>query len=66
MKIAIANPVFGKVEVREVAFVPRVGDHVDLWYRPLPSVRQVIAFPSADSLAAMRIAEPVDAVVLVE
>ena len=46
MKIIIVNHQYGKCSVRNNCdFVPRVGDHIDIFYDPPPVVTKVIAYP---------------------
>jgi hypothetical protein len=50
MKIVIICQLAQKVIVKNVTFIPRTGDYIDLFYTPLPQVKQVILFPTEKSL----------------
>jgi hypothetical protein len=49
MKLLIING-FGKGEIKESDFIPRVGEKVDMFYRPMPTVSQVVNWPSKEVL----------------
>jgi len=36
-------------------FIPRVGDKIDMFYEPLPTVTSVVAWPSIKRLDALKI-----------
>ena len=58
--------IFGtKVEVIESAYVPRLGERVDMFCTPLPEVKTVIAWPSKSRIESAGISEHVDAIVMV-
>ncbi len=50
MKIVIINILEQKIIVKDVTFVPRTGDYIDIFYTPLPRVKQIILFPTEISL----------------
>ena len=52
MNIFVINK-YNKGELVKSDFVPRVGDKVDMFYDPLPTVTSVVAWPSKDRLAAI-------------
>lgn len=58
MKILVINQ-FGTGQVKDSKVIPRVGDKVDMFYEPLPSVTQVILWPSRRRLAQLQ-AEKLD------
>lgn len=66
MKIAIIHSTFGKINIRDTNFVPRVGDSIELWYHPFPVVRRIIAFPSLKTLDELKIPSSVEVLVFVE
>lgn len=49
MKIIVIND-FMKFEILDVPAVPRVGDKIDVFFEPLPSVTSVVWFPSKERL----------------
>jgi hypothetical protein len=63
MQILIINE-FGNAKRMTAQACPRIGDKVDLFYIPLPTVKDVVWFPSDNTLA--RIGQTfVDAIVTV-
>lgn len=36
-----------------VSFIPRVGDNIDGFYSPLPTVKNVIVFPTYETLSEL-------------
>lgn len=52
MTILIVNE-FGQTAVRESEFLPRIGDKIDLFYEPLPTVTGVVAWPSPERIKAL-------------
>ena len=64
--IAIVNPTFNKGELRQCDSVPRIGDSVDMWYRPLPIVKQVVWWPNEEMRKVFDLDESVDVVVVAE
>ncbi len=64
MRALIINE-FGQHLYLRCSFIPRVGDKVDAFYEPLPSVTQVVAFPSEERLKALKIDDHVDAILTV-
>ena len=63
---------FNKVSAQRLKFRPHVGDRVDLWVNPLPTVVEVIVSPSASTLNTFRskfgseIGHYVDVIAIVE
>ena len=53
MKVLVINQ-FGNGQVKECNVIPRVGDKVDMFYEPLPSVTQVVMWPSKQRLAQLQ------------
>ena len=45
MKILVLNS-SGNSEIKHSSFIPRVGENVDMFYRPMPTVSNVINWPS--------------------
>ena len=54
----------GHTEVKNTSILPRVGDQVDLFYKPMPKVTGVCLFPSPETLGG--VAAHVDALITVE
>ena len=52
-KISLINQ-FGNRQIKDSAVIPRVGDKVDMFYEPLPSVTQVVMWPSKERLAQLQ------------
>ncbi len=53
--------------LRDMPAVPRVGDKIDIFYEPIPTVTEVIWSPSKNRLLGLTVhAGHVDAVVFVE
>ena len=53
MKVLVINQ-FGNGQVRESCVIPRVGDKVDMFHEPFPSVTQVLMWPSKERLSQLR------------
>ncbi len=66
MKILIIDQ-FGQAEIKESLFVPRVGDKIDMFFGPLPSVTQVVVWPSIERLQAIgELSQNIDAIITVK
>jgi hypothetical protein len=65
MKILIISELAGVSKEIETNFVPRVGDHVDLFYSPPSCVKRVLAFPSGDTLNTLGFSD-IEAIVFVD
>lgn len=66
MKTLIVAP-DGQNVIYNRSFIPRIGDRVDAFYEPLPTVTGVIAWPSNARLAAMGIRDhDIEAIITVE
>jgi len=66
MKILILCDL-GKAELIQGEVLPRVGDRIDMFYEPCPTVSMVLLFPSKERLAAIHCEEEgVDAIVTVQ
>lgn len=50
MKILVINA-FGNAEKILSDFVPRIGDKVDMFCTPMPTVTEVLAWPTKERLA---------------
>lgn len=55
----------GENKIMETNILPRVGDKVDMFYRPFPVVENVLLFPSKELLDEFRTNE-VDAIVTLD
>lgn len=64
MKILIINQ-YGNSATKTTSLLPRVGDKVDLFYQPFPTVTQVLLWPSDAMKARVGITDIV-AIVTVE
>lgn len=64
MNILVVNG-YGKYEILASDFVPRIGEKVDLFYEPLPSVTSVVAWPTRERLNALKINDDIDAIITV-
>lgn len=64
MKILIINK-FGENRYIETDILPRIGDNVDMFYKPCPKVDSVTLYVSIDTLKTLGINEKVDAIVTV-
>ena len=53
MKILVLNQ-FGNWKIKDSAVIPRVGDKVDMFYEPLPTVTQVVMWPSKERLQQLQ------------
>ena len=53
-------------EFKETDILPRVGDRLDMFYTPRPTVKEVILFPTAESLEMIKCSRHVDAIILTE
>ena len=52
MKVLIIHE-HGQNEFKEVSFIPRVGDKIDVFYRPYPEVFSALAYPSVDTIKSL-------------
>lgn len=48
MKILFVNE-FGQSELKETEILPRIGDNVDMFYKPYPKVTSVLLYPNEDT-----------------
>lgn len=53
MKVLVINQ-FGNGQIVTTDFVPRVGDRIDMFYEPLPTVTGVVAWPSEARLKTLK------------
>ena len=68
MKVLVIGK-FGCNKIVTTDFVPRVGDKIDMFYEPLPTVKSVIAWPSEARLATLDaggFSEKIEAVLIVD
>lgn len=42
-----------QVLITEFAFVPRIGDKIDIFYHPFPVVTSVLLYPSDETLSSL-------------
>ena len=61
IKFLIINK-YGDQEIMERETLPRVGDHVDMFYKPEPVVKKVVWWPQHEKLAHLNL----DAVVFLD
>ncbi len=64
MEILIINN-FGTSAKKTSSVLPRVGDRVDMFYTPAPTVTEVVLWPRKDRLKDLGVSFPVDAIVMV-
>ena len=62
MRILIMNT-YGQAVIKETNILPRVGDTIDLFYKPLPKVTGVCLYPTVETLKELGITEVLDAIV---
>lgn len=55
MKILIIETVINKAVIKTVQSIPRVGERIDLFYSPLPIVKDIVNLPTQATLEAMGI-----------
>lgn len=57
----------GNSGIIESNFVPRIGDKVDMFYKPFPTVTHVLCWPSDDLLASRGtyVSSDIDAIITV-
>lgn len=65
MKITIVSH-YGVKNSIECSHVPRIGERVDMFYHPAPTVIDVINFPSDDTKGAMGIPHNTEVLVFVK
>lgn len=65
MKLLIINTC-GKATIKETNILPRLGDRIDMFYKPLPRVIGVCLFPTKETLKELNVDDVIDAVVTVE
>jgi hypothetical protein len=53
MKILVLDSL-GSIEVVDSEFLPRVGDKVDMFYEPLPTVTSVVVWPTKKRLKQIK------------
>ncbi len=49
-KVLFVSKIAGEKVYRKVKHVPRIGDRVDLFYRPSPIVEEIVWFPADRTL----------------
>tara|TARA_R110000851_G_scaffold8055_1_gene31018 strand:+ start:526 stop:723 length:198 start_codon:yes stop_codon:yes gene_type:complete len=65
MKILIING-YGNATIKETNILPRLGDGIDVFYKPIPTVNAVCLFPTKDTLSGLNVTDIIDAIVTVE
>lgn len=65
MKILIID-FAGRNKIVDSDFIPRIGDRVDMFYEPSPTVNCVLCWPSLGRLRELKIDVHVDAIVTVK
>ena len=63
MKVLVING-FGHNEIKETQVIPRVGEMVDMFYLPHPTVTNVLHWPSKETLVKLQ-AENIDIAAIV-
>ena len=53
MKILVINQ-FGNGQIKDSAVIPRIGDKVDMFYEPLPTVTSVVMWPSKERITQLQ------------
>ena len=68
MKMLVINKFGQNTLFHEVDFIPRIGDKIDVYYEPLPTVTMVVAMPSDKRIEAIdsSIKDVIDAIVIAE
>lgn len=56
MKILVISE-FGNAEIKESEIVPRVGDKVDMFYDPSPTVNSVLLWPTKKRLKDLNVVD---------
>lgn len=67
MKIIVLND-FMKFEILDVPAVPRIGERIDLFFEPLPTVTSIVWYPSKERLCPFFVPgteEKIDAILTV-
>lgn len=66
MKLLITTP-HGQAQIRTTDIFPRLGDNIDVFYRPYPKVMNVVLYPST-SLTKLAVGDKtkIDAIITVE
>jgi len=64
MKIAFVSP-YSEVVIKDTNILPRLGDKVDMFFEPAPSVSQVLLFPSLSNLSRQSLPSDTDAIISV-
>ena len=58
---------FGQHEMRStVEHIPRIGEAVDMFYKPAPVVKTVLNYPSDDTLKSIGVSGKFAAIIMVE
>ena len=59
---------FGKNQIIDTEILPRIGDQIDVFYRPFPTVKTVLLFPKLETIKDMGLDDigGVDALITVE
>ena len=67
MNVVFVTTKWNLVKIHEMNFIPQIGMKVDMWYTPLPKVKDVVCCPSKETLQKLEINQPnIDALVFVE
>ena len=66
MKILVINQ-FGNGQIKDSAVIPRIGDKVDMFYEPLPTVTRVVMWPSKERITQLQADKlQIEAIITVE
>ena len=65
MKLIVIDQ-FGKAKKLTAKALPRIGDKVDMFYRPFPTVTMVLMWPTKERLKEFGVNDEVEAIVAVE
>lgn len=57
---------YGQNCFKDLSFIPRLGDSMDLFYRPYPKVTAVLLFPTLTTLAELGVTDHIDAVITLD
>lgn len=50
MRVLIIDNFVGKAVIKETGFIPRLGDRLDLFYEPYPTVDGLLIWPTEKTL----------------
>ena len=67
MKILIIETVINKAVIKTVQSIPRIGERVDLFYSPFPTIKDIVNLPTQSTIKSLGVTtgDKIDAVLFI-